>query len=239
MSASLDESGAPPSTAAGTPSPAGTTSRRPPGSLSWKRAATPSTPVRGRHRARGHPCRRGQLRRGRADHDPPARRRGRDARRPRALAADVPRRPVHARVRRHHALRHPPDRRARCAGRVDHRAARPRDDGLRRRRGGRRPRSPRRVRRVRVPRRADRRERRELRAVAGQRGDLPARGRPPRVGERFVQRDLAATIQHMVDEERSAAGGGREAGLEGRARRSTSATSRARSPSTRPTTAAT
>ena len=39
-------------------------------------------------------------------------------------------------------------------------------------------------------------------------------GRPPRVGERFVQRDLAATIQHMVDEERSAAGGGREAGLE-------------------------
>jgi len=40
------------------------------------------------------------------------------------------------------------------------------------------------------------------------------RGRPPRVGERFVQRDLGATIQHMADEERAAAGRGRLAALE-------------------------
>jgi gamma-glutamyltranspeptidase/glutathione hydrolase len=39
-------------------------------------------------------------------------------------------------------------------------------------------------------------------------------GRPPRLGERFVQTDLAATIQYMVDEEKAAAHGGREAGLE-------------------------
>jgi gamma-glutamyltranspeptidase/glutathione hydrolase len=39
-------------------------------------------------------------------------------------------------------------------------------------------------------------------------------GRPPRVGERFVQHDLAAMLEHMVDEERSAAGRGRLAGLE-------------------------
>jgi gamma-glutamyltranspeptidase/glutathione hydrolase len=39
-------------------------------------------------------------------------------------------------------------------------------------------------------------------------------GRPPRLGERFVQTDLAATIQYMVDEEKAVAQGGREAGLE-------------------------
>ncbi len=38
-------------------------------------------------------------------------------------------------------------------------------------------------------------------------------GRPPRVGERFLQRDLAATIEHMADRER-AASGDRRAGLE-------------------------
>jgi gamma-glutamyltranspeptidase/glutathione hydrolase len=38
--------------------------------------------------------------------------------------------------------------------------------------------------------------------------------RPPRLGERFVQADLAATIQFMVDEEQTAAHLGREAGLE-------------------------
>ncbi|HEX3238984.1 MAG TPA: gamma-glutamyltransferase [Solirubrobacterales bacterium] len=38
-------------------------------------------------------------------------------------------------------------------------------------------------------------------------------GRPPRAGERFVQTDLAATLQAMADGER-AAGGGREQGLE-------------------------
>lgn len=39
-------------------------------------------------------------------------------------------------------------------------------------------------------------------------------GRPPRVGERFVQRDLAKTLQYMADEERTAARRGRGAGLE-------------------------
>ncbi len=39
-------------------------------------------------------------------------------------------------------------------------------------------------------------------------------GRPPRLGDRFVQTDLAATIQYMADEETAAAGDGREAGLE-------------------------
>ena len=39
-------------------------------------------------------------------------------------------------------------------------------------------------------------------------------GRPPRLGERFIQADLAATIQFMVDEEKSVAHLGREAGLE-------------------------
>jgi gamma-glutamyltranspeptidase / glutathione hydrolase len=38
-------------------------------------------------------------------------------------------------------------------------------------------------------------------------------GRPPRVGEIFVQKDLAATMQHMVDEEAAARSRGREAGL--------------------------
>ncbi len=38
-------------------------------------------------------------------------------------------------------------------------------------------------------------------------------GRPPREGERFVQTDLAASLQHMVDEERAAAPRGRAAGL--------------------------
>jgi gamma-glutamyltranspeptidase/glutathione hydrolase len=39
-------------------------------------------------------------------------------------------------------------------------------------------------------------------------------GRAPLSGERFVQTDLAATLQYMIDEERAAAGKGREAGLE-------------------------
>jgi gamma-glutamyltranspeptidase/glutathione hydrolase len=38
--------------------------------------------------------------------------------------------------------------------------------------------------------------------------------RPPRLGERFVQTDLAATIQFMIDEEQAAAHLGRDAGLE-------------------------
>ncbi|MDD9980536.1 MAG: gamma-glutamyltransferase family protein [Gammaproteobacteria bacterium] len=38
-------------------------------------------------------------------------------------------------------------------------------------------------------------------------------GEPPGLGERFVQADLADAIQHMIDEESAAAGGGREAGL--------------------------
>ena len=39
-------------------------------------------------------------------------------------------------------------------------------------------------------------------------------GRPPRVGERFLQRDLAATIQTMADAEAAAARGDRERGLQ-------------------------
>lgn len=39
-------------------------------------------------------------------------------------------------------------------------------------------------------------------------------GRAPRLGERFVQTDLAGTIQFMADEERAAAKRGRAAGLE-------------------------
>ena len=39
-------------------------------------------------------------------------------------------------------------------------------------------------------------------------------GQPPRVGELFVQADLAASLQYMADEERAAASGGRGAGLE-------------------------
>jgi gamma-glutamyltranspeptidase/glutathione hydrolase len=38
-------------------------------------------------------------------------------------------------------------------------------------------------------------------------------GRPPRPGERFVQRDLATTLQHMSDEEAVHAGTGRIAGI--------------------------
>ncbi|WP_431270314.1 gamma-glutamyltransferase family protein [Dankookia sp. P2] len=38
-------------------------------------------------------------------------------------------------------------------------------------------------------------------------------GQPPAVADRFVQSDLAATLQYMVDEERKAAGKGRLAGL--------------------------
>lgn len=39
-------------------------------------------------------------------------------------------------------------------------------------------------------------------------------GKPPQVGDIFVQADLARTLQYMVDEEKAAAKGGREAGLE-------------------------
>ncbi|WP_108662889.1 gamma-glutamyltransferase family protein [Acuticoccus kandeliae] len=39
-------------------------------------------------------------------------------------------------------------------------------------------------------------------------------GAPPKAGDLFVQSDLGRTIQYMIDEETSAAGGGREAGLE-------------------------
>src|SRR5215470_13305637 len=39
-------------------------------------------------------------------------------------------------------------------------------------------------------------------------------GRPPRSGEVFVQKNLAATIQHMADQERAARHRGRDAGLE-------------------------
>ena len=38
-------------------------------------------------------------------------------------------------------------------------------------------------------------------------------GQPPKVGERFVQEDLARSLQYMADEETAAAKGGREAGL--------------------------
>jgi gamma-glutamyltranspeptidase / glutathione hydrolase len=39
-------------------------------------------------------------------------------------------------------------------------------------------------------------------------------GRPPELGEKFVQSDLAATLQFLADEERAAACGGRVAGLQ-------------------------
>jgi gamma-glutamyltranspeptidase/glutathione hydrolase len=39
------------------------------------------------------------------------------------------------------------------------------------------------------------------------------KGRPPQVGEVFVQKALAATLQHMVDQEAAARSRGREAGL--------------------------
>jgi gamma-glutamyltranspeptidase/glutathione hydrolase len=38
-------------------------------------------------------------------------------------------------------------------------------------------------------------------------------GKVPRTGDRFVQSDLASTIQYMIDEEKAAASGGRDAGL--------------------------
>jgi gamma-glutamyltranspeptidase/glutathione hydrolase len=40
------------------------------------------------------------------------------------------------------------------------------------------------------------------------------RGWPPALGEKFVQTDLAATLQFLADEERAAARGGRVAGLQ-------------------------
>jgi len=39
-------------------------------------------------------------------------------------------------------------------------------------------------------------------------------GRPPQVGEVFVQSDLANSLQYMIDQERAASAKGREAGLE-------------------------
>jgi len=39
-------------------------------------------------------------------------------------------------------------------------------------------------------------------------------GRPPQAGEMFVQRDLAATLQYMADEEKASARRGREAGIQ-------------------------
>ena len=51
-------------------------------------------------------------------------------------------------------------------------------------------------------------------------------GRPVAVGEHFVQPELAATLQHMVDEEKAHAGRGRAPGSRRRAPPSTRATSR-------------
>lgn len=39
-------------------------------------------------------------------------------------------------------------------------------------------------------------------------------GAPPRLGQKFVQADLANTLHHMIEEERAAASKGREAGLQ-------------------------
>ncbi len=39
-------------------------------------------------------------------------------------------------------------------------------------------------------------------------------GRPPELGEKFVQSDLAATLQFLADEERAASRHGRIAGLQ-------------------------
>ena len=54
----------------------------------------------------------------------------------------------------------------------------------------------------------------ELPALAGERGGVPAEGPAAATsGELFVQRELAATLQYMADEEAAQRGKGRAAGL--------------------------
>ncbi len=48
-------------------------------------------------------------------------------------------------------------------------------------------------------------KRHEIREIPDHRGDLPAGGRVPEVGENFVQADLARSLQYMADQERSGA----------------------------------
>ena len=140
----------------------------------------------------------------------------RDDRRSRSLAGELPRRPVHARARRRDPAGDPAHGRPRGARRMDHGAARLRDDGLRETSPPRRPAmratgsrststwpttSPRTPTTTAAGRRA-------LRSIC------PG-GAPPQPGDRFVQSDLAATLQYMADEERAGARRGRVGGARG------------------------
>ena len=132
------------------------------------------------------------------------------------------------RIRRPDPGRRPAHRRPGRARRLDRRARAARHDDVRRCRFGRVPLRERRV----FCSPADGREPRRPCQRIPPLGIEPGRfsspgGKPPVVGERFVQADLAGAIRHMMDEE-AAARGGREAGPRRRARRLLSRRSRPR-----------
>ena len=131
-----------------------------------------------------------------------------------------PRRPVHARARREDPARRPAHRRARRARCLDHRAARHGTMGFGDVAAAAIRYRPRRLRGLSScwPSRSRTTQADYARWPGNAAIFLPG-GRPPRVGERFVQPTSPRTLQHMADEERSAAGRGREAGLARRARR--------------------
>ena len=119
---------------------------------------------------------------------PPRRRHGREHRRPRLVAEGVPRRPVHARARRQNPRRRAAHRDPRRARRLDHRAAPPRHDALRR---GRRAGDPFRRRGVlglSAAGHLDRLARARISPLAVQHRDLPAE-RPRAEGRRQIRAD--------------------------------------------------
>ena len=160
---------------------------------------------RGRDRARRAAARSGQCRRCRADPDPPGRRHGREHRRARLVAEEPPRRPVHARARRQDPRRRAAHRGARGARCLDHRAAPPRHDALRRCRRVGDPFRRRGIRGVSAAgeARSPRTKHEYRRWQSKPRSSCPTAA-CPKPGEKFVQSDLARTLQYMADQDRAA-----------------------------------
>ena len=128
---------------------------------------------------------------------------------PKALDA----RQLHARPQRHDS-RGPPAHGgsggARC---LDPGASALRHHELRRRRGVGDPLRARRLRGAHRHGDVPAGQGRGLPALAAEHRDLSSRRRPLREGDRLVQADLGRTIQFMADQEKAAAGKGRDAGL--------------------------
>ena len=168
---------------------------------------------RRRHRAWRAATRPGELRRRRTDHHPPRRRHRRKHRRPWLVAEDAPGRPVHARAWRQNPRRRAAHRRSpppptpgspRCAATAP--CASPTSPP---RRSVSPPRDSRSIRCW--PPRSPRMSKNTAAGPPTPRSSCPTAA-SPKPGDKFVQADLARTIQFMADQDR-AAGPDRLAGL--------------------------